>query len=163
MPCLGDQKSCPYHRDPFRFYAYAPGLVYESATGLWLPVVVQCTSALEQQLRGRSIRGEIWALTREQHKFDRGAILGQFLQHNQDKDLEPEFSVLPTLQNAFGCVVVPLGDDNPFPDKLLKPPVALDMANPPEEIKPTTPPPANKTLLSEFLKHLKHKEQEGGL
>lgn len=161
VPCLGDAKTCPAHRDPIRYYAYASALCWESATGLWDPVVVQCTSALEQQLRGRVIRGETWALTREQHRFDRGMILGKFLQMREEKDLEPEFEVLPTLQNAFGVPFVPLGDANPFPDKLILPAVAMDLENPPAEVKPSQPPPQAKSVLQQFLDHVRKQEKEG--
>lgn len=161
QPCLGDAKACPCHRDPVRYFAYAPALVHEAATGLWLPVVAQATSALEQQLRGRVIRGECWALTREPHEYNRGAIYGKFLQMQDVTDLRVPFDVEPTLFNAFGVTYLPPHQENPFPDKLTLPPSMIDLKDSAPEVKPTRPPEADKLTLSEFLKHLKKKEEEG--
>lgn len=159
VPCLGDSPACQHHKDPLRFFAYAPVQAYESATGLWAPYVLQCTSNLEQQLRGRVIRGEVWALTREQHEHNRGAITGKYLQTQPLDTLSEPFDVVPTLLNAFGCTFIPLDTDNPFPDKLVLPAVALDLETPQPLASQTKPPSPDKTVLSKFLEHLKNKEK----
>jgi hypothetical protein len=126
-------------------------------------VVVQLSSNLEQQLRGRVIRGETWGLTRQAHKFDRGPITGDFLTVQASEDLDPPFAVEPTLMTVYGVTWIPPHQDNPFPDRLILPPVTLQIEQPPQAIQPTTPPPANASMLQRFMDRVKQQDQGGNL
>jgi hypothetical protein len=146
-----------------RYYAYAPGRAYTPSTGLWKAQVLQITAALEQTLRGRVLRGEIWALARQQHKLGRGQMTGRYLGQAPPEQLHPAFDVTPTLQLAFGEVYFPLDSPNPFPDRLIVEDVAMEVPDLAGKMgdspTPEAPKQLPKNVLELFQKVSAKKEQ----
>lgn len=119
-PC--QETACPLNvhrasRSPWR--AWAPVELYEDSSSLWWPQVLEITEAFEEQLHGRKLRGELWAVSRIKGKGSAGKVEGIFLEKVEPYGLRIPFNVLPVLQRVYHTDAFHLGKANPIPPKLI--------------------------------------------
>lgn len=120
-PCLGP--SCPPGRHSLRtvYYAYAPAEVWDGASNLWSPVVLQISSNLEEVLRGRTLRGEMWFLRREVEGDRNSALTGHLLENADPSSLLAEFDIRPVLERVMGEAGLCLDVTNDRPGRIILP------------------------------------------
>lgn len=131
---------CPVgtHRAPRIFKAYAPGRYFVLNGALWRPAVLEITEHLEEQLRGRDIRGEEWFLTRKPTEGGSGPVSGAYLGQRKEADLLEPFDIRPALCRCYHVPEIVLGAVNTLPPQVLlapaaaAPPAALTLSTPPE-------------------------------
>lgn len=125
VPCRGPDCPPAIHRGTTLYYAYAAGLVWDTQTRKWSPVVIQATSNLEEQLRGRSLRGEVWTLIRGDGRGPTGDLSGVYVERWDVNQLIPPFDPRPVICRAKGLQSITLGAKNPTPPRLVLPEVEL--------------------------------------
>jgi hypothetical protein len=103
--------------------------------------VIQATSNLEEQLRGRPIRGEVWELTRTWRKDKRGPVTGAYLLTLPEEELTPGRDVKPVLQRVFATEDVSLDQKNPNPPRVFDSEVRIENPALRKLVRPTSPPP----------------------
>ena len=76
VPCYGKLRKCNNcGRLPLRFYGYTAVLWQDPRTGRLDPWVLQATASVEEQLRGRDLRGEVHLLSaRERQSLGRYSL-----------------------------------------------------------------------------------------
>jgi hypothetical protein len=122
---------------------YAPCRHWDNRLTRWSPAVLEVTECLEETLRGRSLTGEVWLLSREGGRKRSGKVCGAFMERKQDPQLVATFDVRPPLFRLYHTTELALGIANPLPPKLVLPQVDLpgpaipDQAAPPAPAKPT--------------------------
>lgn len=121
VPCDGPGE-CPatLHRTGVIWKGYAPVEVWEKDKELWRPWVLEVTSCLEERLRGRNIRGETWALERDDNgKGKRSVLVGVYCETVDPNDIRPTFEILPVLLRIYNCSSLRLGVKNLLPGKVM--------------------------------------------
>jgi len=126
-------------RGPWK--GYAPVRVWQPRTETWKPFVLEVTEHLEEELRGRDLRGEVWELTRRDAKKKNSPVDGLFLELRSDPQLLVEFSVIIPLQRMYHQIELDLGTPNPLPAKLV---LVETAAAAPAKPAPTAAPPADR-------------------
>jgi hypothetical protein len=123
--CPGpDRCTLPGHGRLKRFWkGYAAGEIWREKEDLWLPVIVEITSTLEERLRGRTLRGEVWTLTRKHGKKATTPLLGEFLTTIGPPILSPAFDLEAPLKRFFGVETLGPDVENPAIPQLCLPPV----------------------------------------
>jgi hypothetical protein len=144
VPCPGEGKCNPAdHRLRTIFKAYAAMQSWDSQEKMWFSGVLEATEALEEQLRDRKLRGEVWILSRDEGKGNRGTVFGVFSESIDPDRLPPAFDVRPVLERVFHRTDFVLGVKNPMPRQLILPGTHDDQPKLPlpveaiEEPKPT--------------------------
>lgn len=123
IPCDGDG-ACPatLHKTKSIWRGWAPVEQFERSTGKWWPEVLEITEYLEEQLHGRALRGETWALGRYVQSKKKGKVWGQYLEQAEPEGLRPAFDILPILLRLFHVLSIRLGVSNPVPRRLFMQP-----------------------------------------
>ena len=159
VPCDGPEK-CPssIHRSGTFFKAYAPVEEWISHLGRWRPFVLEATAHLEEYLRGRLLRGEVWLLSRDEGEKATRAVLAAYLETIPEVEVSPAFDILPVLQRLFNRLDLLLDVPNPTP----RPVVLGDVAAPPPHIPtdllpppPVAEDPAERAKVRELLENAK--------
>jgi hypothetical protein len=116
--CKG-RGACPqeWHKVPPIWYGFAPVERWEPVLRKWIPTVLEITASLEHSLRGRELRGEMWALLRKVGKKDRGEVIGTYLETLPK--VRPAFDVFPVLEIAYGYGDFLIDLPNPVPPPLI--------------------------------------------
>lgn len=143
-PCLGAEV-CPdaWHRIPPIYYAFAAAEVWRTDASAWIPVVLEITAKLEEQLRGRSLRGEIWQLARRTAKGRGAAVDGQYVDRLHEDQVSPAFPIAEVLQAFWRVEGAVLDVPNPSPARIVLPAVAraappgLGQKDPPRRPQPS--------------------------
>lgn len=140
VPCDGPDK-CPValHRTGTFFKAYAPVEWWVAHVGRWRPAVLEGTANLEERLRGRTLRGEVWLLSREKETDKASPVLARYCESLPEPSLSPAFDILPVLQRVFNREELLLDVANPTPRKVLLPEVAGAPPALPDDLKPAPP------------------------
>jgi hypothetical protein len=160
-PCAGPV-DCPaaQHRARTLWRGYAPGETWDQTQRLWFPGVVPLTEALEEVLRGRELRGEVWLLTRHQEGKKQGTVEGMYCETQEEATVSQPFDIVPILLRFYHCSSLLLGVPNPMPAKVVIPPAAAPAPKLPaglEQAAPTEATQEQRKLFSERLKNLKSK------
>lgn len=170
--CPGPEE-CPTatHRLGPDFKAYAPVEVWLEKEQVWRPRVLEATANLEQYLRGRRLRGEVWSLARRNEKNPKlpadkySAVVGAFCERIDDDQLSPEFAIEPVLKRFFGEPRLVLGAVNPMPDKLRLADVKAQPPNIPKDLLPPPPPeedPAEREHMEKAYREFRESFGAGG-
>lgn len=124
VPCDGEG-TCPKSLHALReqWRGWAPVELLGSDGATWWPKVLVITEYLEEQLHGRALRGEVWALDRVARKKGKGKVRGTFVERRDATGLRPPFDLLPVLLRALRVVSLRLGVANPIPPRLYLSPV----------------------------------------
>jgi hypothetical protein len=86
-------------------------------------VVLEVTESLEETLRGRELRGEVWALSRTEERGRSSPVVGIYCETVADRTLSEPFDVTPVLLRLFHVNALNLGTRNPTPPRVLLPAV----------------------------------------
>lgn len=120
VACPGsDECDKSIHRLRTIFYAYAPVGHFNGQTGCCEPAVLQVTAFLEEQLRGRQLRGQVWSLSRDDARGKTGKVSALFIEQRSPTNIPPAFPVEPPLLRLFNVAKLRLGVRNPNPDPLI--------------------------------------------
>jgi len=141
VPCDGEG-TCPasLHRGRTIFKAYAPAELWKPAERHWLPGVLEATEALEEQLRGRQLRGEVWMLKRGGEGRKDDPVFGVYSETYNGENLRPAFDIVPVLLRFYHVPRLVLGVENALPAKLLLDPAQGDQPKLPFILEPSDPP-----------------------
>lgn len=137
VPCQG-QGDCPatIHRSRTLWRGYGPVEGWDEPWRLWRPAVLEVTEGLEEYLRGRTLRGEVWQLVRDGALGKRAPVEGVFCEALDDGKVSPWFDPLPVLQRFYHTTAISLGALNPLPPRTTLPAVGGAAPNLPEAIRP---------------------------
>lgn len=135
IPCPGpDECLSSMHKSGIIWKGYAPVEAWEELGRLWVPFVLEVTESLEEQLRGRDLRGEVWTLFRVQKNGRTDPVAGIYCERLAEGKLSPAFDVKPVLLRLFHVSELRLGRANPLPPKIMLEAVAGDAPNLPAEL-----------------------------
>jgi hypothetical protein len=155
--CPGEE-SCPLavHRSRTLWYGYAPVHLWRPQRDDWLPGVLEITEALDELLRDRRLRGELWMLQRSLGKKKTGPVTGVLLETREDVATPPPFDVRTPLFRLYHSTALQLGVGNPLPRKLVM--AAQRLAPPPTPgafglAEAPTPTPATADALRRLAPH----------
>jgi hypothetical protein len=120
---------------------------------LWQPDVLEVTERLEEQIRGRELRGEVWSLSRQGDGSKNDAVVGEFCQRFPAEKVAPCFEILSVVQRCYHCPDLRFGATNPLPA-----PVVLPMVEGEAPALPLDrPPPASVPASQEEIDALRAK------
>lgn len=124
---------------------------------MWYPAVLVVTEYLEELLRPRDLRGEVWALSKAGGKDRGNPVEGICVERLDPAKMRQPFDVKPVLLRLYHVADIPLGIPNPVEPKiLLEPspdaPPAGWVAAAPKEDAPASPEEiaAFRAKLAEF-------------
>lgn len=154
-PCPGPGE-CPQaiHRARTVWRGYAPAEVWDESARLWRPGVQPITEALEEVLRGRTLRGEVWILARSQEGKKSGPLEGVYCERQQEECLSACFDILPVLLRFYHCSTLLLGVANPMPAKLTLEAAAGPAPRLPADMLPTEPPKPTEQQRRQFSEQI---------
>ena len=145
FPCRGvDDCPAPIHKARSVWKGYAPVETWDQAAGLWRPRVLEVTEVLEEQLRGRELRGEVWLLWRTDCGRRSSPIHAAYVETRSAQDHGRSFDISPPLLRFYHVPAILLGVPNPLPSKIMLPAVARpgpriqEVAGPVQDDRPTT-------------------------
>jgi hypothetical protein len=98
---------------------YGPAEAWDEMKRLWNPVVLEVTENLEETLRGRTLRGEVWCLLRSGKTQAKSVVTGFYCETLQETAISRPFDVEPVLQRLFRVHVLNLGQPSPIPPRLM--------------------------------------------
>lgn len=155
-PCQGERECpAPIHRQETFWRGWAAVEEWSEQAQVWFPAVLVITAHLEEILRGRALRGEVWALTRRTGKKRGNAVDGLFLEQRDPSQLRGSFEWKSILLRLYNLRDFPLGVRNPTPPRVMleastdAPPEGWTAAAPAEDA------PATKEEIRRFKSQLK--------
>jgi hypothetical protein len=140
VPCDGAEQ-CPtsLHRSGTFFKAYAPCEEWIPHLGRWRPIVLEATANLEEYLRGRTLRGEVWMLSREKEADRQSPVAAAYLESLPDGKTSLAFDIKPVLLRLYNRTDLVLDVANPTPSRIILPEVVAPPPSIPADLQP--PPP----------------------
>lgn len=155
-PCPGPADCLPaIHRCRSVWKGFAPGESWDETRRLWFPGVVPVTEALEEVLRGRTLRGEVWVLARHVEGRKALPVTGVYCERQPECSLSPVFDITPVLLRAFHVPSILLGIPNPVPAKLEIGPSAGPAPQMPAELVPAPEKLASPEEIRKVMEMLK--------
>lgn len=161
VPCLpGDDCPPALHRSGSTWKGYAPVRSWDHTLGAWVPYALEITEALEEILRGRDLRGEVWRLSRQRKKNKPGTVQGTLEETRSEPALLHPFDVRPVIQRRYHCAELVWDVPNPIVPKLTVettvalPPTSLPLIDPYRSTKPAaaSPPGENFVPIGERIR-----------
>lgn len=161
VPCLpGDDCPPALHRSGSTWKGYAPVRSWDHTLGAWVPYALEVTEALEEILRGRDLRGEVWRLSRQRKKKKPGTVQGTLEETRTDEALLIPFDVRTVIQRRYHCAELAWDVPNPIKPKLMlqltdgAPPASLPIIEVYRSNKPAaaSPPGENFIPLSQRIR-----------
>jgi hypothetical protein len=157
VPCL-PEPDCPQatHKSGSTWKAYAPCRQWDHAIGCWIPFALEITEALEETLRGRDLRGEVWRLSRARKKKKPGAVQGVLEERRDDPSLMVAFDVRQVIERRYHCGPLLWDIPNPVHPKLTvettdaPPPTSIPIIDPYQSQRPAAPIDAAEASLSSW-------------
>lgn len=139
FPCEGIDR-CSYckRRQGIIWKGYAPVLAWDATKSLWHPFVLEITESLEEELRGRDLRGEVWHLFREGKGKNNDPLTGLFAERKTGRVVIEPFDIVPVLLRLYHVSSLRLGRPNTMPAKLVLPAIAGDAPALPPGASPAT-------------------------
>lgn len=137
VPCQGTG-DCPptVHRSRTLWRGYGAVEGWDEAWSKWRPAVLEVTEGLEEYLRGRTLRGEVWQLVRDGALGKRAPVEGAYCETQEDQAVSPWFDPLPVLQRFYHTTSIVLGALNPLPPRTSLPAVSGPAPNLPVGLRP---------------------------
>ncbi len=122
--CPGVSK-CPVtiHRGRTVWKGYSPVRKWNPVQSTWTAAVLEITEALEEQLRGRELIGEMWHLMRSSHTKKSAQVTGVFYARRLEEALLKPFDIIAPLQRLYHTTELELGATNQLPAKIMVEPV----------------------------------------
>lgn len=161
VPCDGDG-DCPssIHRTTLIWKGYAAVQAWEPGGRVWRPYVLEVTEALEEILRQRELRGEVWTLSRKQDRGKTDPVRGVFNEKLPEGKFSKEFDITPVLQRLFHRIKLNLGKCNPLPPKVMLEAVAGDAPNFAPELVDKSEPRQDPKAVGEIKKAWEKQEEK---
>lgn len=166
IPCPGPA-DCPasIHRTRTVYKAYAPVESWDGACKVWRPSVLEATEHLEETLRGRQLRGQVWILSRASERGKTDPVIGIFCEELAESAVSKPFDIVPVLLRFFHVSTLNLGVANPLPPKLVLEAVAGAPPNLPQDllpVEPVEPTAEERAKLREQLQKMRGKTSSNG-
>lgn len=166
-PCRAPERDCPasIHTKTKLWRGWAPAEVFDDVQQVWWPWVFEITECLEEQLRGRQLRGEVWGITRPKEKAKGNRVVGVFVERQPSEAIRKPFDIMPVLLRAYHLDEMPMGKPNTIPPKLILGPAEgeLPAALVVELPEPVAPPgPEEKKKLQELIASLGGRPSRNG-
>lgn len=166
-PCKEPDEVCPasIHTKRKLWRGWSPVEQWDDVAGVWWPMVLEITEYLEEILRGRSLRGEVWGISRPKVKKTGSPVVGVFVERQPQESLRKPFEIKSVLLRAYHVDDMQLGKPNPVPPKLIlgptegERPIAL-VEQQREEERP--PGPEEKKRLQDLIASLGGKPSRNG-
>lgn len=160
VACEGDICPPAIHRLKRVWKFYGAAEEWRHSEKVWRPCVLEVTECLEELLRGRRLRGEVWMLIREGDRGKSSRVTGTLCETLSDVMLTAEFDIYPVLQRRYRVEKLLLGLPNPTPPRLLLSDVVAAPPRVPRELLPPPPAPAAdpaliKALIAKAMDRLK--------
>lgn len=133
-PCQNDQCPTDWHRCKPLWRGWAPVELWEEATQLWWPMALEVTESLEEQLRGKQLRGQTWGLSRPKVKKEGNPVVAALVA--EGGDFRRPFDVTSLLLRIYRCEKIHWGYANPMPPKLMLEPTEEGLPAGWEELQP---------------------------
>lgn len=116
-----DPTNCnPANHRTGRFWkGYAAAEVWMKPEGLYVPVVLELTEALELDVRGRWKRGQLWELSREKQVGRRHPPIVGVLLGDAPGPLPPAFDCFDVLTHLYHADGIQLEEENPMPPRVM--------------------------------------------
>ena len=134
---------------PVIWKGYLSAVQYHRDIKKWVPVVLEVTERLEQDLRGRVARGQLWKISRGPKDGNKRIPLRGVMGQQQRPEMTPvAIDVYPKLRNdIFRNQEVTLDQENPLPDLVVV--VPLELPPPGEQTEPAAP--ESRKRFSDFM------------
>jgi hypothetical protein len=146
------------HRAGTFFKAYAAVEEWIPHIAKWRPCVLEATASLEEYLRDRILRGEVWMLMREDKTASTSPVHAAYLETIPVHQVSPPFEILPVLQRLFNRLDLLLDVPNPTPRRVVLADVVAAPPTLPADLLPPPPPaedPAERQKLREAIEESK--------
>jgi hypothetical protein len=113
------------------------------------------TEALEEQLRGRQLKGELWALYRDSTAGKGRRCTGELVESGRAGELAEPFDFRPAVERLFHTRAILWGVENPTPPKLWLPVLAGEAPPAPATASPAEAERASPEKLRELWQQLR--------
>jgi len=125
VPCAG-AADCPQsiHRTSIIWKGYAAVQLWDPAAKLWRAHALAVTSHLEERLRGRDLRGEVWSVWRDGERGKNDPVYGVLCERLDPSTLTPAFDLLPILLRLYHVRSLRLDIPNETPARIVVAPTA---------------------------------------
>jgi hypothetical protein len=118
--CPGALKCPPtLHRGRTVWKGYAAIRRWTAVQSVWTAAVLEITEALEEQLRGRELMGEMWHLTRASAVKKSAQVSGIYYARRDEPELRSTFDIVPAIQRLYHSLELEFGATNQLPAKTL--------------------------------------------
>jgi len=122
--CTGEICHPTLHAIPRVWKCFVAAAVWTLPEGVWRPIVLEVTEALELDFRGLYERGQLWELSRAHRTPKRNPpVKGVLLNRNPDLEPPEPFSIMEVLQHLFHQERIELDAVNALPPRQLMEPV----------------------------------------
>lgn len=122
---------------------YAPVEQWDGDQRLWLPMALECTSNLEEALRGQTLRGQSYLLSRDATRDKQGPVNAVFVE--QWESVGAAIDVQAVLDRMYHPLRVRLDVPNTTPGRVVAEPIADRAPVMPSILQPPAPPVHEKT------------------
>jgi hypothetical protein len=135
VPCPGHiHCKSDVHRSRTVWKGYAPVEVWRPKPHAdWCPTVLEITERLDELLKGREYRGEVWTLCRQPGRQGHFEVTGHLIESRSPDSIRDPFCVRGVVQRVYRTTHIDFGVESPLPPRIF--------------LSPTTsaPPPLNVT------------------
>jgi hypothetical protein len=151
IPCDGPGE-CSHckHKSGIIWKGYAPIHAWDQTSRLWHPFVLELTESLEEELRGRDLRGEVWSLWRCGKGLPNDPVTGLFAERRRENDVSPAFDIVPVLLRMYHVSSLRLGRPNSMPPKICLEAVAAPAPKLPDGVAELVEPQASEEKKKSF-------------
>jgi len=120
-PCPGVGKCLSHEREQSTIWkGYAPAEEWFDELQAWLACVLEVTECLEEEMRDRQLRGQIWCLTRPQDDKKSAPVQGFFMEQSEENELGLAVDIVPVLERLYHGKPMQLGVANPIVAKQIR-------------------------------------------
>jgi hypothetical protein len=161
-PCPGPSE-CGHckRRQGIIWKGYAPVLAWDQVRELWHPFVIELTESIEEELRGRQLRGEVWSLWREGKGKNNDPVTGLFLERKQGSVVIEPFDIVSVLLRMYHVSSIRLDRPNTMPGKLVLPAIAGDAPKLPEDVAKMIEPQKEEEQKQRFASMRREYDERG--
>jgi hypothetical protein len=124
---------------------------------VWAAVVLEITEALEEQLRGRDLTGEMWHLMRSAVSKKSAQVSGIFYSKRTEAQLSKTFDVIAPIQRLYHSTELEFGAVNALPAKgMVEPEICVgpDIGPEPVRREPALPTESQREALRKLAGRL---------
>ncbi len=122
IPCVGEA-DCPpsLHKIRLVWKGYAPVRWYNPSGDWWIPAALELSECLEELVRGRQLRGEVWEVYRAAGKRRTRPIQGRYVETRPATGLWDSFDIVPVVQRRYHSAPIVWDVPNPIVPRVILP------------------------------------------